>query len=145
MSMIRSIRYTTIVLLGVLAILWGGAGTAQPPGAAEALAVKALAPQVDQGECERFDVLYRMEVLSVVRSASGVEAGETVTVRSYGQSKEAMARGWVGTAHLIGDPKAAGTADARQFVVATESGSLVELPPGPPSATFTPSAPKGGQ
>jgi hypothetical protein len=145
MSIVRSIRYTTIVLPVVLAILWCGVGAAQPPGAAEVLEVKVLEAQVDQGEGERFDVLYRMEVLSVVRSASGVEAGETVTVRSYGQSKEALARGWVGTAHLIDDPKDAGTGGARQFVVATESGGLVELPPGPPSATFTPSVPKGRQ
>lgn len=146
MSVTRSIRYATIVVLGVLAVLWSGVGAAQPPDAAEVLEVKVLEAQVHQGEGERSDVLYRMEVLSVVRSASQVQAGETVTVRSSGQSKEALERGWMGTAYLNSDTKAAGSGDGRQFVTAAESGSLVVLPAAPPSATFTREAPKkGGQ
>jgi hypothetical protein len=140
-----SIRYATIAALGVLAILWGQTGAAPPPDAAEVLEVKVLEAQVHQGQGERFDVLYRMEVLSVLRSASRVQPGETVTVRSYGQSKEALERGWTGTAYLNRDPKAAGSGTGRQFVIAAQDESLVELPPGPPSATFTREAPKGGQ
>jgi hypothetical protein len=86
-----------------------------------------------------------MEVLSVMRSASQVQPGEIVTVRSHGQSREALARGWTGTAYLDRDPKAAGPGDERQYVIAAQGGSLVELPPGPPSATFTREAPKGGR
>jgi hypothetical protein len=93
MSGTCSIRYATIAALGVLAILWGQAGAAPPADAAEVLEVKVLEAQVHQGQGERFDVLYRMEVLSVLRSASKVQPGETVTVRSYGPSKEARERG----------------------------------------------------
>ena len=145
MSGTCSIRYATIAALAVLAILWGQVGAAPPPDAAEVLEVKVLEAQVHQGQGERFDVLYRMEVLSVVRSASQVQPGETVTVRSYGQSKEALERGWTGTAFLNRDPKASSPGDERQVVTAAHGESLVELPQGPPSATFTREAPKGGQ
>ena len=144
MSETCSIRYVTIVALGVLAILWGQAGAeGLKPDAAEALQVKVLEAQVHQGEGGRFDVLYRMEVLSVFHSTAKVQPGETVTVRSYGPSKEALERGWIGTAYVNPDPKASGT--GHQFVIAAESGSLVERIPGPPSATFTREVPKGGQ
>jgi hypothetical protein len=145
MSVTYSIRYATIAAFGVLAILWGQAVAAPPSDAAEVLEVKVLEAQVHQGQGELFDVLYRMEVLSVVRSASRVEPGEAITVRSSGQSKEALARGWTGTAYLTRDPKAAGSGEERQFVIAAQGESLVELPPGPPSATFTREGPKGGQ
>jgi hypothetical protein len=145
MSVTCSIRYATIAALGVLAILWGQAVAAPPSDAAEVLEVKVLEAQVHQGEGELFDVLYRMEILSVVRSASKVQSGETVTVRSYGQSKETLEQGWMGTAYLNRDPKASGADGERQFAIAAQGESLVELPPGPPSATFTREAPKGGQ
>ena len=145
MSGTCSIRYTTIAALGVLVILWGEAGAAPPPNAAEVLEVQVLEAQVPQDQGERFDVLYRMEVLSVLRSASRVQPGETVAVRSYGLSKEALERGWIGTAYLNRDPKASGPGATRQFVIAADGDSLVELPPGPPSVTFTRMPPKGGQ
>ena len=145
MSGTCSIRYATIAALAVLAILWGQAGAAPPPDAAEVLEVKVLEAQVHQGQGERFDVLYRLEVLSVVRSASGVQPGETVTVRAHGQSKEALGRGWTGTAYLNRDPKAADPGAGHQFVTSAQGESLVALPPGPPAATFTREAPKGGQ
>ena len=145
MSGTRSIRYVIIAALAVLVILWGQAGAAPPPDATEVLEVKVLEAQVHQGEGELFDVLYRMEVLSVVRSASRVQSGETVTVRSYGQSQEALEQGWIGTSYLNRDPKASGADGERQFAIAAQGESLVELPPGPPSATFTREAPKGGQ
>ena len=137
------IRYAIIAALGVLAILWGQAVAAPATEAAEVLEVKVLEAQVHQGQGERYDVTYRMKVLSVVRSASRVQPGETVTVLSYGQGNEALERGWTGTAYLDRDPKATG--DGRQFVVADQGQGLVELPPGPPSATFTREVPKGGQ
>ena len=145
MSGTCSIRYTTIATLGVLVILWGEAGAVPPPNAAEVLEVQVLEAQVPQDQGERFDVLYRMEVLSVLRSASRVQPGETVAVRSYGLSKEALERGWIGTAYLNRDPKASGPGATRQFVIAADGDSLVELPPGPPSVTFTRMPPKGGQ
>jgi hypothetical protein len=37
-----------------------------------------------------------------------------------------------------------GSTAGRQFVIAADSDSLVEVPAGPPSATFTPVVPKGG-
>jgi len=145
MSGTCSIRYATIAALGALAILWVQAGAATPPEAAEVLEVKVLETQVHEGQGERSDVLYGMEVLSVMRSASRVQPGETVTVRSSGQGEEALERGWTGTVYLNRDPKAAGPGDGRQFVTAAQGESLVELPPGPPSATFTREAPKAGQ
>jgi hypothetical protein len=154
MSGTRSIRYATIVALGALAILWQGAGAAPPPDtaeglkadAAEVLEVKVLEAQTPQGQGERFDVLYHMEVLSVLRSASrGVQPGDTITVRSYGQSKETLERGWTGTAYLNRDPKASGPDAGLQFVIAEQGGSLVKLPPTPPSLRFTPMAPADGQ
>ncbi|MGB5834153.1 MAG: hypothetical protein WBG92_19505 [Thiohalocapsa sp.] len=137
MSGTCSIRYATIAALGLLAILWGPSGAAPPPDAAEVLEVKVLETQVQQGEGELFDVFYRMEVLSVIRSTSRVQPGETVTVRSYGQSKQTLEQGWIGTAYINPDAKAAGSGGGHQFVIAAPDESLVELPPGPPSATFT--------
>jgi len=145
MSGTCSIRYATIAVLGVLAILWGQAGAAPPPDAADVLEVKVLETQVHQGQGERLDVLYRMEVLSVLRSASKVQPGETVTVRSYGPSKEAREQGWIGTVYVERDPKASGPDAGRQFVIAADGDGLVDLPQGPPSATFTREVPKGGQ
>jgi hypothetical protein len=152
MSGTRSIRYATIAALGVLAILWGEAGAVPPPDAvaghqadaAEVFEVQVLEAQVPQGQGERFDALYRMEVLSVLRSTSRVRPGEIVTVRSHGLSKETLERGWIGTAYLNRDPKASGPDAGRQFVVAAQGDGLVELPPGPPSLRFTPMAPEGG-
>jgi hypothetical protein len=139
-----SIRYAAIATLGVLAILCGQAGAAPPSEAADVLEVKVLDAQVDQGQGEPSNVLYSMEVVSVVRSASRVQPGETITVRSYGQGNEVRARGWVGTAYLDPDPKAAGT--GRQFVAAAPGESLVNLPPAPPSFQYTiEEPPKAGQ
>jgi len=149
-----AIRYATIVALAVLAILWGQAVAAAPPtdtveghkeDAAEVIEVKMLEAEMHQGQGERFNVLYRMEVVSVVRSASGLQPGETVTVRSSEQSNEALEPGWTGTAYLNRDPKASGPGAGHQFVTAAQGESLVALPPGPPSATFTREVPKGGQ
>ena len=143
MSVICSIRYAAMASLGVLSILWVQAWAAPPTDAAEVLEVKVLAAEVQQGEGERSDVLYRMEVLSVLSSTSKVQPGETITVRSYGPGHETRQQGWMGTAYVNPDPKAPGA--ERQFVIAAESDSLVDLPPTPPSATFTREAPKGGQ
>jgi len=137
MSATFSIRYVTIGALGLLAILCGQAVAAPPPDAAEALEVKVLDAQVHQGQGEQQDVLYRMEVLSVLRSASRVEPGETVMVRSYGRRKEVLERGWIGTAYLNPDPNATGPGAEHRFVTAVPGQSLVKLPPGPPSATST--------
>jgi hypothetical protein len=135
----------------MLAILWGKAGAVSAPDAAqghkvdapEVLEVKVLDGQVQQGQAEGSAVLYHMEVLSVVRSASRVQPGETVTVRAHGLTGQPLEPGWTGTAYLSRDPKAAGA--ERRFVTAAPGESLVELPPGPPSLEYTREAPKGGQ
>jgi hypothetical protein len=103
-----SIRYATMaaLALGLLIILWGQAWAA--PDAADVLEVKVLDAQVQQGDGDRFDVSYRMEVLSVIRAASRVQPGETIAVRTYGQSTQALERGWMGTAYLNPDRNAAG-------------------------------------
>jgi len=138
-----SIRYATLAALGLLGILWGQAGAA--PDAADVLEVKVLDAQVQQADGERFDVSYRMEVLSVIHAASSVQPGETVIVRSDGQRMQALERGWIGTAYLNPDPKAASPGGGRQFVVAAPGESLVDFPPGPPSLTFTQEIQTGGQ
>jgi hypothetical protein len=138
-----SIRYASIAALGLLTILWGQAGAA--PDAAEVLEVKVLEAQVQQREGELFDVSYRMEVLSVIHAASRVQPGETIAVRAYGQSKQPLEPGWMGTAYLNPDRKAAGPGDGRQFVLAAPGESLVKLPPAPPSLTFTREVPAAGQ
>jgi len=143
MSVTGSIRYATIATLGVFAIGCGQAGAVPPPDAAEVLEVKVLEAEVSQGKEEGLSTLYRMEVLSILRSPSGVKPGEIVTVRAYGPSSEALERGWIGNAYVNPDPEASGS--GRQFVVAADRGSLVELPPGPPSATWTREAPTSGQ
>jgi hypothetical protein len=153
MSITHSIRLATIAALGVLATLWGEAGAAPPPDAVEGLktdAAEVLEVQVQevhepQGQGEGFEVHYRMEVLSVLRSASRIQPGETITVRSSGPSNEALGQGWIGTAYLNRDPKASGPDAGRQFVTAAEGDSLMKLPPGPPSLRFTPMAPESGQ
>ena len=159
MSKTRSVRYVAIAILGVLSLLCGWAGAVLPPDAveglkadaAEVLEVKVLEVQVPQSQEERFDVFYRMEVLSVLRSASRVQTGETITVRAYGLSKEALERGyvgpkvptllergWIGTAYLNPDPQATGPDAGRKFVIAAQGDGFVKLPPGPPSLRFTP-------
>jgi len=145
MFITRSIRSATAMTLGILAILWEPAGAAPPQDAAEVLEVKVLEAQVQQGERERVDILYRMEVLSVIRSTSQVQSGAVVTVRSYGPSTEALEPGWMGTAYVNPDPTASGSDAGRQFVIAGEGESLVNLPPAPPSLEYTLDPPAGGQ
>lgn len=160
----RTVRYATIAALGAMLVLWAEARAVLPPDAveglkadaAEVLEVKVLEAQ--QGQGERFEVRYRMEVLSVLRSASRVQAGETVTVRSYGLSNEALARGfvgpkvpallapgWVGTAYLNPDREASGPGANRQFAIAAYGDSFMEPSPGPPSLRWTPRPPAGAQ
>jgi hypothetical protein len=77
MFKIHSIRITTIAALGVLMVLWGNAqaGEDLKAGAAAKLEVRVLEAQVPPGQGERLDVTYRMEVISVLRSTSGVKPG----------------------------------------------------------------------
>lgn len=135
MSGARSIPYATYAILGVLAILWGQAGVAQQEEASDVFEVKVLDAQVSPGQGGLSDVLYQMEILSVIRSASKVEANETITVRAAGQSGRVLEPGWTGTAYL--DPAPNSAATQRQFVVSSRGEGLVKLPPGPPSATST--------
>jgi hypothetical protein len=138
MFQVHSIRIATVAALGVLLVLWGDARAVQEPkaGAAETLEVQVLEAQVPPGQGERYEVLYRMEVLSVLRSSpSRVKPGDTIVVRSYALSKEALAPGWIGVAYLNPDPKARGPEARRQFI-ADHGDSLVENPPGPPALRY---------
>ena len=138
MFQVHSIRIATVAALGVLLVLWGDARAVQEPkaGAAETLEVQVLEAQVPAAQGERSEVLYRMEVLSVLRSSpSRVQPGDTVVVRSYASSNEALAPGWIGVAHLNRDPKAGGPEARRQFIAA-DGDSLVANPPGPPALMY---------
>jgi hypothetical protein len=138
MFQVHSIRIATVAALGVLLLLWGDARAVQEPkaGAAETLEVQVLGAQVPSGQGERYEAVYRMEVLSVLRSSpSRVKPGDTIVVRVYALSKEALAPGWIGIAYLNPDPKARGAEARRQFIAA-DGDSLVENPPGPPSLRY---------
>jgi len=145
MFQVHSIRIATVAALGVLLVLWGEAQAVHElkAGATEALEVKVLEAQVHQGQGERQEVLYRMEVLSVLRSTSRENPGDTITVRSYASNNETLAPGWIGVANLNPDPKAGGL-DARQQFIAPHGDSFEDVPPGPPSLRFTPSTPQVG-
>jgi hypothetical protein len=135
----HSIRIATVAALGVLLVLWGGARAEQElkAGAGETLEVQVLDTQVPPDQGERSQVLYRMKVLSVLRSSpSRVKPGDTIAVRANTSSNAALARGWIGVAYLKPDPKARGPEARRQFIAAG-GGSFRENPPTPPSATYT--------
>jgi len=147
MFQVHSIRIATVAALGVLLVLWGDARAAQEPkaGAAEALEVQVLEAQMPPGQGERSEVLYRMEVLSVLRSSpSRVKPGDTIVVRSYASSQDALAPGWIGVAYLNPDPKAGGPEARRQFIAA-DGDSLVANPPGPPALRWTPKVGGGAE
>jgi len=138
MFQVHSIRIATVAALGVLLVLWGDARAVQEPkaGAAETLEVQVLEAQVPPGQGERYEVLYHMKVLSVLRSSPArVKPGDTIVVRSYALSNEALAPGWIGVAYLNPDPKASGPEARRQFIAA-DSDRLVENPPGPPALRY---------
>ena len=154
----RLMRSTAIAFFGLLAILAGKVGAVLPPDAVEGLKadaqvvieVKVLEVQTAADTSERFDVVYRMEVISVLRASVPVQPGETIRVRSYGVSQALLDSGfvgpkipallepgWIGTAYLDPDPQAAGPDTERQFVIAAHGDSFVEMPPGPPSLEYT--------
>lgn len=158
MSSTRLIRSTAVAVVGLLAILAGKVGAVLPPDAVDelkaqaqaVLEVKVLEVQTASDPAERFDVVYRMEVISVLRATMRVEPGEIIRVRSYGVSQELLDRGfvgpktpallepgWLGTAYLDLDTQASGPDGARHFVIAVHGDSFVILPPGPPSVTYT--------
>ncbi|NCA73065.1 MAG: hypothetical protein EOM91_24035, partial [Sphingobacteriia bacterium] len=103
MTMTKLIRSTGIAAVGLLAILAGKVGAVLPPDAVEGLKtdaqsvleVKVLQVETPPSPAERFDVLYRMEILSVLRSTVRVKPGETIQVRSYGVSQALLDSGFV--------------------------------------------------
>jgi hypothetical protein len=150
----HSIRIATVVALGVLLAVCGGARAGQElkAGAAAALEVRVLQVQTppDPAPGERYDVFYRMEVISVQRSTSRVKPGDTIVVRSYALNKEALdigvsgpkapallAPGWIGLAYLNPDPKDSGPEARWRFTIAANGDSFENLPPAPPSLIYT--------
>jgi hypothetical protein len=139
MSRAHSIRIATVAALGVLLVLWGDARAQREvkAGAAETLEVQVLEAQVPPDQGERSEVLYRMKVLSVLRSSpSRVKPGDTIAVRADASGTAALPPGWIGVAYLNPDPKASGPETRRQFIAAGGD-SFKENPPTPPSATYT--------
>ncbi|SDX62642.1 hypothetical protein [Thiocapsa roseopersicina] len=166
MTLTKLIRSTGIAAVGLLAILAGKVGAVLPPDAVEGLKanaqtvleVKVIEAQSAADTGERFVVVYRMEVVSVLRSTMRVEPGEIIRVRSYGVSQALLDRGfvgpkipallvpgWIGTAYLDSDPQASGADVERQFVIAAHGDSFVELPPGPPALQYSVMPPEGEQ
>jgi hypothetical protein len=85
-------------------------------------------------------------VLSVLRpSPSRVKSGDTIVLRAYALSKEALDRGvvgpkvlvllapgWIGVAYVNPDPKASGPAVRRHFAIAGDDDIFAGERPGPP-------------
>jgi hypothetical protein len=151
-------RFARVAMLALFAALAGQAAAVLPPDAVDklkanakvVLEVKVLDVVAPAVPVDRFDVFYRMEILSVLRSSAQVHPGDTIRVRSYGVSQALLDqgfvgpkvpallnRGWIGTAYLDPDPQASGSNARSQFVIAADGDSLVELPPGPPSLQYT--------
>ncbi len=149
MYQVDSIRIATVAALGVLLVLWGAARAERElkAGAAEALEVQVQEVQVPAEQGERYEVLYRMEVLSVLRSSpSRVNPGDIIAVRSYGSNKDALVPGWIGVTYLNPDPQASGPEARRRFIAADGDG-FEENPPGPPALRYryTPQVEGGNQ
>ncbi len=166
MTRTRAMRSALVAVFGLLAILTGKIDAVLPPDAVDGLKadaqavfeVKVLEVQTAADTSERFDVVYRMEVISVLRASVPVEPGETIRVRSYGVSQallesgfvgpkipDLLEPGWIGTAYLDPDPQASGPDAERQFTIAAHGDSFVEMPPGPPSLEYTIMPPEGEQ
>ena len=135
----EAIRITAIATLGALSVLWGTvrADQSPPTGAAATLEVKVLEAQPSTGN----EALYRMEVISVLRSSIRVKPGDSIRVRSRLAAPDALdqglkPRGWIGTAYLNPDPRATGPEARLQFVGAANGDSFAELPPTPPSVRW---------
>ncbi|AFL75281.1 hypothetical protein [Thiocystis violascens] len=149
MFQVQSMRIAMLAALGVLLVLWGSARAEQErkEDAAAALEVKVLEAQVSPGQGDRDEVLYRMEVISVLRSTVQVTPGDTIVVRADAVSQEALDRGlvgprvlapgWLGVAYLNPDPKASGPEARRQFTMGANDDSFEDLPQGPPSLRWT--------
>lgn len=148
MLQVNAIRLAPFAALVLLLVSWGSAQAdeALKTDAAAKLEVRVLEAQAppEQGECT--DVLYRMEVISVLRSSVRVKPGDTILVRSYVLSREALDRGlvgpkrldagWLGVAYLNPDP-AGGAEAGRQFTIAANGDSFEDTPPGPPAIRWT--------
>ena len=137
--MFHSMRIVTIAALCALSALWGAVWAEPAPqaGAAATLEVKVLEAQYQAGH----EAIYRMEVISVLRSRLRVKPGETILVRSRVANPEALDQGlkprdWIGTAYLNPDPTAVGPDARSRFVGAANGDSFAELPPTPPSVRW---------
>ncbi|MBK5962571.1 hypothetical protein CCR95_00200 [Thiocystis minor] len=149
MFQVQSIRIATLAALGVLLVLWGDARAEQDrkEDAAAALEVKVLEAQVPREQGDRDEVIYRMEVISVLRSTAQVTPGDIIVVRADAVSQEArdrgvvgpavLAPGWLGVAYLNPDPKAGGPEAHQQFTIAANGDSFEDIPPGPPAVKWT--------
>jgi hypothetical protein len=88
-----------------------------------------------------------MEVISVLRSSSRVKPGDSIVVRSYALSQDALntggvgpkvlVPGWLGVAYLNPETRAGGPDAGRQFAVAAGDNSFEDIPPGPPAIRWT--------
>ncbi|NEX19948.1 hypothetical protein G3480_06415 [Thiorhodococcus mannitoliphagus] len=152
MFQIHSARIVTVAALCLFLLQSGHtwAGQDLKAGAAAALEVRVLEVQIPPGQGDRSEVLYRMEVISVLRSTVRVTPGDTIVVRAYAASKDALgegsaglkapdllAAGWMGVAYLNPDPKASGPEAGRQFTIAAKGDSFEDIPQGPPSLRWT--------
>jgi hypothetical protein len=132
---------TAITMLVVGGAFASDALKADAPSVLEVKVVQVQAP-AEPAQGSRDEILYRMEVISVIRSNSGVKPGDTIVVRASTPEDGAatapmpLADGWMGTAYLRPDSTAGGTDGERQFSIAAEAASFEDMPPGEPSLIY---------
>jgi hypothetical protein len=147
-------RIANILALAALLVPFKGpqAGENRHANAAAKLEVRVLEARgqahVGSGAREAV-VIYRMEVISVLRANIRVKPGETIAVRTdalpqetqdnssaEGKTPGRLAQGWIGIVYLNPTPSAAGSEGPRPFTFAANGDSVEDLPPAPPSARW---------
>jgi hypothetical protein len=112
---IRKVRLPMLVAWLATLAFAATALAALPPGALEKLKAGAqeklkikILDVAQTGKGPKLKVTFTAEVLEVDRSATGLKAGEKITIQSYHWTKSyagppnppILAKGWVGTAYL---------------------------------------------
>ncbi|MBK1717171.1 hypothetical protein [Thiocystis violacea] len=149
MSSVHAWRIAPAVFAALLLLCahaW--AQPASKTAAAAALEVRVLEARIRPGAGAREEAIYRMEVISVLRSSVRAKPGDIILVRAEAAPKEArpgglevsriphrLVPGWIGVAYLNPDSPPNDPAGQARFAVADGAG-FEDIPQGPPSATW---------
>lgn len=146
MHKFHSFRIATAIAAAMLAVMVGDAFAsealkAEAPSVLEVKVVQVQAP-AEPTQGPQSEILYRMQVISVIRSSSGVKPGDTIIVRADAAADDAskapmrLTDGWMGTAYLRPDAAGGDPEAGPQFAVAAEAASFEDMPPGEPSLIY---------